>query len=236
MKLISNWIPSLKQKRTGNAILSASAIALLSLTASSCRDFSTNMGNSGGVFGNDGHAMVTCAASSTSASKDSMLKLLNPDMGGEELAQSFVPQATVKNVGGVTLALQLFKTDFSTPTGNLTVMLVSEKNHQPDLLDPQGLIASVPVSSIPTSAKAVTFAFGSPIPQLNANTTYWIVLNANGLNWNPNSYIGWLGTDYDAYPNGQALAHDKSGGWINPDQTPTSTVNKRDLAFQLGCL
>lgn len=226
MKLIS--------KRT-QMILSLAGVTLLAISATSCRNLTASVGDSGGLFGNDGHASVTCAASSTMIANNGELKLLNPDLGGEELAQSFVPQGTVKNVKSVTLALQLFSTNFSTLSGNLTVMLVGDKNNQPNMLDSQGLIATIPASSVTTTAKAVTFTFGNPIPQLNANTTYWIVLNGN-FNWSPYTYIAWLGTDYNAYPNGQALAHDRSSGWINPDQTPTSTLNKRDLAFQLGCL
>ncbi len=199
-------------------------VAALSLSAVSCRDLSVDNGKSA----------LTCAASSISTATGAELKLMDPNFGGNELAQSFKPQSTIKNVKSVSLGLKRVTTGVAALSGKLSVMIVSDKNGVPDLTNSLGTIATLDVSKVTTASSAVTFPFGNPLSELTANTTYWIVLNGN-FSWNQSAYIAWLGTDTDSYSDGQALAYNGLG-WLNPDSGSTSSTNRRDLSFQIGCL
>jgi hypothetical protein len=207
--------------------LASAGMVVLALGAISCRDLSVDGGRSS----------LTCAASSVDYTNGAELGLLDPSLGGNELAQSFKPQATIKDVKNIALGLKLVSNGFSNLSGNLYVSIVADKNGAPDLLTSGSVLASssVSVSKVTTTGQAVTFTFGTPIAQLTEKTNYWIVLNTS-TSWSSSAHIAWLGTDTNTYPDGQALAYNGLG-WLNPDannaQDPT---NKRDLSFQIGCL
>ncbi|MFL5812967.1 MAG: choice-of-anchor R domain-containing protein [Bdellovibrionia bacterium] len=202
--------------------LASIGMAALGFGAVSCRDLSVDAGRSS----------LTCAASSVSTVSSAALNVLDPSLGGNELAQSFKPQATVKNVKTVALGLQRVGANLS---GNLYVSIVADKNGAPDLTGTVLGTSMLSVSKVTTTAQVVTFTLGAPIAELTAKTTYWIVLNSS-TGWSNSAYIAWLGTDTNTYPDGQALAYNGLG-WFNPDANniPDPT-NKRDLSFQIGCL
>jgi hypothetical protein len=216
-----------KMKPISKISLASVAIVTFTFAATSCRDLSVDGGRSN----------LMCAASSVNYTSGGELNLLDPSLGGNELAQSFKPQATVKNVKNVALGLKLVSSGFSNLSGNLYVSIVTDKNGAPDLLTSGSVLATsaLPVSKVTTTEQALTFTFGSPIAELTAKTSYWIVLNSS-TSWSNSVHIAWLGTDTNTYPDGQALAFNGLG-WLNPDTNniPDPT-NKRDLSFQIGCL
>jgi hypothetical protein len=194
------------------------ALAVLTMMSFSCRDFSIDAGQSA----------LTCAASSVAVKSGSQLAILDPAHGGNEIAQSFVPQATVKNVNSVQLALQSVG---SLGNSTVTVSILGNRNGQPDFSNSLTLATSVIASGISTSGQMVTFSFSKPISALNAGTTYWIVVDANYY-WNGFNYVNWLGADSSNSTTGQALVYNGQS-WASPD---SSGAAKRALAFQIGCL
>jgi len=207
-------------------VLASMGMALLSLTATSCRDFGID----------NGRSALMCAASSVTTVNGAELNLMDPAYNGRQLAQSFKPQSTVKNVQSVILALQrkTLNNISSISGGSLMVTLVADKNGLPDLQSQLGMAAIVPVSKVSNFPQTLTFTFGQPIAQLTAKTSYWIVLDGT-FAWSANDHIAWLGSDSGSYSDGQALVN-SGGTWANPDAFAPNPVNQRSLAFQAGCL
>jgi len=216
---------TVEKMKLNSAFLPVIGMALLAIMSTSCRDFSID----------NGRSALTCAASSVTAINGAELKLMDPTYNGRQLAQSFKPQSTVKNVQTVTLALQRVTSNnvSAISGGSLIVTLVADKSGFPDLQSQLGMAAIVPVSKV-TNSQAMTFTFGQPIAQLTAKTSYWIVLDGT-FAWNANDYIAWIGSDLASYPDGQALVSSGSS-WANPDAFSPNPVNRRSLVFQVGCL
>jgi hypothetical protein len=114
------------------------------------------------------------APSGSPSTTPAALGVLDPNLGGPAIAESFLSSTALK-VSSMSLRLQQFATVGSTQT--LTAQLQGDSGGSPD--GNAQATATALVSSVPSASPGnVAFPFASPF-SLAANTTYWIVLTAS---------------------------------------------------------
>lgn len=113
-----------------------------------------------------------------------------------DVMQSFQPASTA-TVNIVELKLQ----KIGNPNYDLNIKITTDENGQPDKNNVIAT-ATIPRSLVPTSSHQFIQAVVSPNPVLNANSTYWIVVDTNSLN--NSSYYSWYKGSIQEYNRGVA--------------------------------